>query len=436
MESTKSKYIGIGLNDDFSKTIPVIDLSGRSGTRKTIHDVGGIERIRIYCIDFQNMTTENIGNVLWPDTSLTSDVVIEYEPRTQCGTVRITQTNQVWSYNVSENQTPSQSASAGACIARTAVVDRDRIRQLEQEDQAKVLWPDELAEELKKDVFGQDEAIKLISEIVASNLRRKKPETEVIVLFGPTGVGKTETGKALPPALEKLTGRKYGFQQISMNQYTESHTLQQWFGSPPSYTGYKDGTIFEPCRENPYQVFLLDEIEKAAKVIWTGLMECFSNSAVKLMDNTPEIDLSHTIFILTSNIPVDGIAYQAASRFHKKEICRDALTRACGHPEFAGKIRNCLAYQSLPTDAVTDIVLKFVTEELDSFEMALEHIDEQLVVELKQMLKNSQYGARGIKDAVQTALSDITYDRDIGKYKNKRATLTGSIDNIVITVAA
>ena len=436
MESTESKYIGIGLNDDFSKTIPVIDLSGRGSLRKTIHDVGGIERIRIYCIDFQNMTTENIGNVLWPDASLTSDIVIEYQPQMQCGTVRITQTNQVWSYNVSENQTLSHPASAGACIVRTAVVDRDRIRQLEQEDQAKVLWPDELAEELKKDVFGQDEAIKLISEIVASNLRRKKPETEVIVLFGPTGVGKTETGKALPPALEKLTGRKYGFQQISMNQYTEPHTLQQWFGSPPSYTGYKDGTIFEPCRENPYQVFLLDEIEKAAKVIWTGLMECFSNSTVKLMDNTPEIDLSHTIFILTSNIPVDGIAYQAASRFHKKEICRDALTRACGHPEFAGKIRNCLAYQSLPTDAVTDIVLKFVSEELENCEMTLDHIDEQLVVELKQMLKNSQYGARGIKDAVRTALSDITYDRDIGKYKNKRVTLTGSIDNIVITVAA
>lgn len=441
MESTKSKYIGIGLNDDFSKMIPVIDLSGRGGSRKTIHDVGGIERIRIYCIDFQNMTTENIGNVPWPDTSLTSDVVIEYEPRTQCGTVCITQTNQVWSYNVEEYQMPSQPASArvdnpSTGSTRTTVVDRDKIRQLEQEDQVRILWPDELAEELEKEVFGQDEAITLISEIVASNLRRKKPETEVIVLFGPTGVGKTETGKALPPALEKLTGRKYGFQQISMNQYTEPHTLQQWFGSPPSYTGYKDGTIFEPCRENPYQVFLLDEIEKAAKVIWTGLMECFSNSTVKLVDNTPEIDLSHTIFILTSNIPVDSKAYQAASRFHKKEICRDALTSACGHPEFAGKIRNCLAYQSLPTDAVTDIVLKFVTEELENCEMTLDHIDEQLVVELKQMLKNSQYGARSIQDAVRTALRKIIYDRDIEKYRNKRATLTGSIDNIVITVAA
>ena len=250
MECIKSKYIGIGLNDDFSKTIPVIDLSGRGGTRKTIHDVGGIEKISIYCIDFQNMTTENIGNVLWPDASLTSDVVIEYQPQTQCGTVRITQTNQVWSYNVSENQALSQPASArldsrstGTGIAGTAVVDRDRIKQLEQENQAKVLWPDELAEELKKEVFGQDEAIKLISEIVASNLRRKKPETEVIVLFGPTGVGKTETGKALPAALEKLTGRKYGFQQISMNQYTEPHTLQQWFGAPPSYTGYTVGYV-------------------------------------------------------------------------------------------------------------------------------------------------------------------------------------------------
>lgn len=141
----------------------------------------------------------------------------------------------------------------------------------------------------------------------------------MIVLFGPTGVGKTETGKALPEALKKLTGKEYGFSQISMNQYTGPHSLHQFFGSPPSYVGYRDPTVFDPCRKNGYHIFLLDEVKKATPRIWTGLMECFSNSAVKLADNSPEIDLSRSIFILTSNVPVDMEAYRAASPFQHKE---------------------------------------------------------------------------------------------------------------------
>lgn len=428
MTHNEREYIAVGFSEDCSKLIPVIRMSGTEGLTKVIRGVSGISNISLYHVDFVDQTTENIGNIPWQNSSLTSDVVIQYHPTDRRGTVRIAATNQVWDYQISSPQTPPRMPPAEP----EAVLDRNRVRQLEQEQQVKILWPDELAAELKRGVFGQDEAIKQISEIIASNLRRKTPEVEVIVLLGPTGVGKTETGKALPAALKKLTGQEYGFQQISMNQFVNESNLCQFFGSPPSYVGYKDPTIFEVCRSNPYQIFLLDEVEKAADRFWTGIMECFSNSSVKLADNSPEIDLSHSIFILTSNLPIDLQTYYRASAFQKKEICRDAFTKHCGHPEVAGKIRNFLAFQELSSDAVTDIVLKFVVQELQAYDMELAHMDEQLMVELKQMHRSSAYGARSVKDAVRTALSFTIYDRNIGRYKGQKVRLSGSTENIVI----
>lgn len=139
------------------------------------------------------------------------------------------------------------------------------------------------------------------------------------------------------------------------------------------------------------------------------------------------------IFIITSNIPVDMKAYEEASAFRKKEICRNTLAKACGHPEIAGKITNCLAFRELSTDALTDIVSKFIVEELQNYEIKLEHIDEQLMVQLKK--QHSNYGARGVKDAVREAITAATvYDRNIDRYCGKKVVLSGNIEDICITI--
>lgn len=416
MNTTEKDYIAVGFNGEESKITPLIPMDGNVAASKVIRGVTGIRNIQLYCVEVSASSSRCIGNIPWDD-DLTSDVQLHYLPEQGRGTVCIMAKNEVWEYT-----------------AKEPVVDKQRVRQLEQETEVKILWPDELANELKKEIFGQDDAIKAVSESIAANLRRKRPEVEVIVLFGPTGVGKTDTGNALPGALKKLTGREYGFQQIAMNQYTEAHSLHQWFGAPPSYVGYQDPTVFEPCRTNPYQVFLLDEVEKSTDRIWTGLMECFSNSYVKLADNSLPIDLSHAIFILTSNVPIDMKAYGEATPFQRKELCRDALTRTCGHPEVAGKIGTCLAFQELPGDAITDIVLKFAMQELQNNDMELAHMDEQLMVELKQMHRSSKYGARSVKDAVRTALTFTVYDRDLQRYRGKRVNLSGHAESIQITV--
>ena len=446
MRYSDKDCIVIGFDDDRVHLTSVILMSGKSGLKKMIRGISGRKEMEIYHVNFADKTCIEAGRVSLPQDIPAVDMVIEFKPDEDGGTVTICNTDEVWSYTVSEApqepekepmesegtapQTDENRTSAGSS---KCVVDKDKVRELEQKKQVKTVWPDELAAELKRDIYGQDEAIKKISELISANLRRKKPEVEVIVLFGPTGVGKTEVGKALPGALEKLTGQSYGFHQIALNEFIGEHSVNRFFGSPPSYVGYKDPTVFESVRSNPYQVYLLDEIEKATDRIYTGLMECFSSGVVHLADNSPDIDLSHVIFVITSNIPVDMRAYEEASAFRKKEICRNTLAKACGHPEIAGKITNCLAFRELPVDALTDIVSKFVVEELQNYDMELAHMDEELMVQLKE--QHSNYGARGVRDAVREAITAATvYDRNISRYKGRRVTLSGEIENIVITI--
>ena len=110
------------------------------------------------------------------------------------------------------------------------------------------------------------------------------------------------------------------------------------------------------------------------------------------------------------------------------------MAKACGHPEIAGKITNCIAFHELPVDALTDIVSKFVVEELLNYDMKLEHMDEELMVQLKE--QHSNYGARGVRDAVREAITAVTvYDRSIERYKGRKVILSGDIENIVITIA-
>ena len=445
MRYSDKDCIVIGFDGDRAHMTPIIRMTGECGLKKILQKISGKKEMEIYHVNFADKTCIDIGHISLPQDVSAVDMIIEFKPEDDGGTVTICNTDQVWSYSVKEEalspyEGPVKEFLNGddvsarlSTIEKKEIVDKDKVRELEQKRQTKIVWPDELAAELKRGIYGQDEAIKKISELISANLRRKQPEVEVIVLFGPTGVGKTEVGRALPGALEKLTGQTYGFHQIALNEFVGEHSVNRFFGSPPSYVGYKDPTVFESVRSNPYQVYLMDEIEKATDRIYTGLMECFSSGVVHLADNSPDIDLSHVIFVITSNIPVDMKAYKEASAFRKKEICRNTLAKACGHPEIAGKITNCLAFRELPIDALTDIVSKFVVEELQNYEMELEHMDEKLMVQLKE--QHSNYGARGVKDAVREAITAATvYDRNIGRYKGRKVTLSGDIENIVITI--
>ena len=151
MHDHQREYIAIGFNNDCSKIIPVIRMNGADGLTKVIQGVSGISQISLYHVDFIHQTAENIGNIPWQDSSLTSDVVIQYDPAELRGTVLISALNQDWDFQVSPSQTTAEPSPA----ENRPMLNRDRVRQLEQEKEIKILWPDELAALLQQEIYGQ-----------------------------------------------------------------------------------------------------------------------------------------------------------------------------------------------------------------------------------------------------------------------------------------
>lgn len=314
------------------------------------------------------------------------------------------------------------------------VVDKEALRRLQEEaDAPKIVYPKDIAEPLKRVVFGQDEAIDSLCKRVVFNRMRKTPKLLTIGILGPTGTGKSETGKYLAAAMTAAYGTPFGFINIKGNQMVGDHNVHSFFGAPPGYVGYGKPTLLEPVRENPNHVIVIEEIEKAAQTVLTGLMEAIDTGILEMADNSPSIDLNHCILLFTSNIPVDMSAYQIAPVFARSELCRDAFTKHCGRPEISGKIGNFLVYSKLSYDARADIITKFLRQELQGYDMTLKSVDLMLMHEF--LRHETKYGARPLMALVSDALGDqLLLGGQLETLRGKRVSLSGTIDHIAFTV--
>jgi len=419
----------IAITFDNHNMLPILKVNGDKGLQKRINEVRGIKNIGIYFIDFSVPTSEMIGNIAWPAQIEKGDISILYKPEEKVGDVQIIGTSYIWSYDI--HDAGKQNKTKKAVIDKEAV-----LKEMEKEENA-AIYAEDLIEELNKDIFGQEEGVRLFSEILASEWGKKNSVLISILLMGPTGVGKTQLGKNLQAVLNKLTGKKWGLQIVPMNQYKESHSVSGIFGTTSGYVGYGDAALFDPSRNGACQIYLLNEFEKAHPQVIEALMEVFSEGEVKLGDNTRIVLRGNTIIIPTANLTVDMEKYNQATPFMKKEMCRDVLAAYYGRPEIAGKITHALAFQELSNDARLDIIKKFVNEELENYDIKLGHIDKGLAGELLCAMKESKYGARAIKDAVQTALRSYTaYKRNLEQFQGKTVELTGSMDCIHLGICA
>ncbi len=310
------------------------------------------------------------------------------------------------------------------------VIDRNRLNQIRAESKkAKTVWPEELAAPLKEKVFGQDDVIDTLADMVVINQIRSEKKLLVLTLLGPTATGKSETAKSLAEVMTEVYGKPYGYIEIAGSEFIGEHTVHRFFGAPPGYVGHGEPTLLEPIRKNPFHVIVINEIEKADNKILVGLMEAIDTGLLGMADNTKPIDLNSCILLFTSNIPIDMAKYKEASAFERSEMCRDAFTKHCGRPEISGKIGNFLAFSPLNEDAMTDIVIKFIREELGSYELILAHVDEYLMADF--LKHRTKYGARGIRGMVNEAVGrHLLRDRKFTKLKGTKVSLKGSIDNI------
>ena len=213
--------------------------------------------------------------------------------------------------------------------------------------------------ELKKMVIGQNDAIEKISAaVLRSRAGIKNPNRPIgIFLFlGPTGVGKTELCKALS---KFLFNEQKSLYRLDMSEYMEKHSVSKLIGSPPGYVGYESGgQLTESIRRKPYQVILLDEIEKAHSDIYNILLQVFDDG--RLTDSHGRvINFKNTIIIMTSNIGAEHINFSDDQKskievFTKEKVFEEIKLNF--KPEFINRIDEIILFNRLTKNEMREIL--------------------------------------------------------------------------------
>lgn len=313
---------------------------------------------------------------------------------------------------------------------RAPVVDKEKLRRMQTETkEPKVVWPTVISARLKENIFGQDEVLEELSDKIVMNRMKKVPRLLTLGFIGPTATGKSETARCLAAVLTELYEEPCGFLEIAGSEFLGAHSVHRFFGAPPGFVGHGEPTLLEPVRQNPNHVVVINEIEKADEKLLVGLMEAIDTGKLGMADNSAPIDLSRCILLFTSNLPMDMEKYLSLPQFQRGEFCRDAFTRHCGRPEISGKIGSFLVFRPLTTDAVTDILVKFLRQALLDYDLTLVHVDEKLMLEFLRF--ETAYGARGIRDLVSDSLGrQLLRTQNLNELKYKQVALSGTVDNI------
>ncbi|WP_407409546.1 ATP-dependent Clp protease ATP-binding subunit ClpA [Acinetobacter sp.] len=217
-----------------------------------------------------------------------------------------------------------------------------------------------LERDLKRVVFGQDEAIEaLASAIKLSRAGLKSPDKPVgsFVFAGPTGVGKTEVTKQLA----KLLGVE--LVRFDMSEYMERHAVSRLIGAPPGYVGFDQGGLLtDAIHKNPHCVLLLDEIEKAHPDVFNLLLQIMDHGS--LTDNNGrKSDFRNVVLVLTTNVGAESIS-RTSIGFVEQDNSKDntdAMKKAFS-PEFRNRLDSVIQFQALLTTVIESVVDKFLTE--------------------------------------------------------------------------
>ncbi|MDH3881679.1 MAG: ATP-dependent chaperone ClpB, partial [Desulfobacteraceae bacterium] len=252
-------------------------------------------------------------------------------------------------------------------------------------------------------VIGQAEAISAVSNAVRrarSGLQDPNRPIGSFIFMGPTGVGKTELGKALA---EFIFDSDQAMVRIDMSEYMEKHAVSRLIGAPPGYVGYEEGGyLTEAVRRRPYSVVLFDEIEKAHPEVFNVLLQILDDG--RMTDGHGRtVDFKNTIIIMTSNVGSQWIQELGASSRKDMENRVTEALRASFKPEFLNRIDEIIIFHNLTQEQIGDIVdiqMKRLESRLVEMNMELVLSDDARAF-LAEKGFDRIYGARPLKRAIQ-----------------------------------
>jgi len=269
----------------------------------------------------------------------------------------------------------------------------------------------QMEERLRERVVGQDVAL----AIVANAIRRSRaglsdPRRPIgsFIFLGPTGVGKTETARALA---EFLFDDEQSMIRIDMSEYMEKHAVARLIGAPPGYIGYDEGgQLTEAVHRRPYAVILFDEIEKAHPDVFNILLQVMDDG--RLTDAKGRtIDFKNTVLIMTSNLGAALLTGDTLKTEHDFDMARESVMRVLREhfrPEFLNRVDDIVIFRSLgqaQMSKILDLRLNEVGKLLEDRQISLE-----LTEPARQLIltagSDAAYGARPLKRALQRMVQD------------------------------
>ena len=265
-----------------------------------------------------------------------------------------------------------------------------------------------MEERLKQRVIGQEEALVAVANAVRRNRAGLSDPNRPIgsfIFVGPTGVGKTETARALA---EFLFDDDHAMVRLDMSEYMEKHAVARLIGAPPGYVGYDEGgQLTEAVRRRPYTVILLDEVEKAHADVFNVLLQMLDDG--RLTDGQGRtVDFRNAVVIMTSNLGTE--AFAADPDLPHEMMVRGAIAALRGHfrPEFLNRVDEIVVFKPLSNahiEQVLEIQLGLLRKRLAGRRLTLTLSDAAKALVAKAGY-DAAYGARPLKRAVQRMIED------------------------------
>jgi ATP-dependent Clp protease ATP-binding subunit ClpC len=309
------------------------------------------------------------------------------------------------------------------------------VHRLTEEETEKLL---NMEGNLHERIIGQHDAIAAVSKAIRrtrAGLKDPKRPAGSFIFLGPSGVGKTETAKALT---QFLFGDEDALIQIDMSEYMEKHAVSRLVGSPPGYVGYDEGgQLTEAVRRKPFSVVLFDEIEKAHADVFNILLQILEDG--RLTDSQGRtVDFKNTVIIMTSNLGTADLRKKAVGfaesdeevNYDKmREKVMESLKRQF-RPEFLNRIDEVIVFHELTRDEVKTIVgllVQRIRTQLESqaIDLALSDAATTLLAEKGY---DPQLGARPLRRAIQRMLEDPLSERVLHKDFSAGSTILVEVD--------